>query len=111
MNLQIIQNKIYEIRGQKIMLDFDLAELYRIETKNLNLAVKLNMIRFPSDFMFQLTSDEWNVLRLQFETSKNLTANIQDKLTKEIFKFRSPTNEIMKSKLELLIKNWKLLPH
>lgn len=71
MNIQVIQNKIYEIRGQKVMLDHDLAEMYQIETKNLNLAVKRNIIRFPEDFMFQLTFNEWETLRLQFETSKN----------------------------------------
>ena len=70
MDLQPIQNKIYEIRGCRVMLDFDLAEAYKVETKNLNLSVKRNMKRFPSDFMFQLTLDEWNSLRLQFETSK-----------------------------------------
>lgn len=52
------------------MLDFDLAELYRVETKNLNLSVKRNIRRFPVDFMFQLNSEEWSVLRLQIETSK-----------------------------------------
>ena len=52
------------------MLDFDLAELYKVETKNLNLAVKRNLKRFPKDFMFQLTKPEWEGLRLQIETSK-----------------------------------------
>ena len=52
------------------MLDFDLAELYRVETKNLNLSVKRNIRRFPTDFMFQLSDEEWNSLRLQIETSK-----------------------------------------
>lgn len=70
MQLQIIQKKIYEIRGQKVMLNFDLAELYEVQTKNLNLAVKRNLKRFPSDFMFQLKTDEWEILRLQFETLK-----------------------------------------
>ena len=69
MELQVIQNKIYEIRGCRVMLDFDLAEMYRVETKNLNLSVKRNERRFPTDFMFQLTKEEWDVLRLQFETS------------------------------------------
>ena len=50
-----IQTKIYEIRGQKVMLDFDLAELYEVETKVLNQAVKRNITRFPQDFMFRLT--------------------------------------------------------
>lgn len=70
MELQIIQSKIYELRGQKVMLDFDLAELYQVETKNLNLSVKRNMKRFPEDFMFQLTKEEWDNLRFHFATSK-----------------------------------------
>jgi hypothetical protein len=70
MQLQKIETKIYEFRGQKIMLDFDLAELYEVQTKNLNLAVKRNIKRFPQDFMFQLTKIEWEDLRLQIETSK-----------------------------------------
>jgi len=71
MQLQNIETKIHEIRGQKVMLDFDLAELYEIETKNLNLSVKRNSKRFPKDFMFQLTKEEWESLRLQIETSKS----------------------------------------
>ena len=70
MELALIQSKIYEIRGYKIMLDFDLAALYKVETKSLNLSVKRNMKRFPSDFMFQITVNEWEDLRFQFETSK-----------------------------------------
>ena len=70
MKLQLIQTKIYELRGQKIMLDFDLSELYDVQTKNLNLAVKRNIKRFPADFMFQLSTKEWKSLRLQIETSK-----------------------------------------
>jgi hypothetical protein len=60
MELQIIQNKIYDIRGQRVMLDFDLAELYEVETRVLNQAVKRNNKRFPSDFMFQLTNKEFD---------------------------------------------------
>ena len=56
--LQVIQSKIYEIRGQKVMLDRDLAEMYGVQTKALNQAVKRNIDRFPEDFMFQLTSEE-----------------------------------------------------
>lgn len=67
--LVIIENKIYEIRGQKVMLDFDLAEWYQVETKNLNKAVKRNKERFPEDFMFQLTSEEMANLRFQIGTS------------------------------------------
>ena len=72
MDIQIIQNKIYEIRGQRVMLDFDLAELYQVETRVLNQAVKRNIDRFPEDFMFQVTAEEWVVISSQFVmTSKN----------------------------------------
>ena len=67
--LQVIQSKIYEIRGQKVMLDRDLAELYQVETRRLNEAVKRNSKRFPSDFMFQLTSEEYEILKSQFAIS------------------------------------------
>lgn len=66
MELQIIQSKIYEIRGMKVMLDFDLAELYQVETRVLNQSVKRNQERFPEDFMFQLTSEEWQIMSSQF---------------------------------------------
>ncbi len=66
-----IQNKIYLIRGVQVMLDSDLAKLYGVETKNLNLAVKRNSQRFPNEFRFQLTKKEFESSRLQFETSKN----------------------------------------
>jgi hypothetical protein len=62
MELSIIQNKIYEIRGVKVMLDFDLAEMYDVSTKRLKEQVKRNIERFPDDFMFQLTKQEWNEL-------------------------------------------------
>ena len=65
---ELVMNKIYFVRGQKIMLDRDLAELYGVETKVLNQAVKRNADRFPEDFMFQLTKDEWEFLRSQFVT-------------------------------------------
>lgn len=64
--LQVIQSKIYEIRGQRVMLDFDLAEMYQVETRVLNQAVKRNIERFPKDFMFQLTLEEWNSISSQF---------------------------------------------
>ena len=65
----IVQNLIYEIRGQKVMLDFDLARLYQVETKVLNQAVKRNTKRFPPDFMFQLTAEEVLNMRSQFVTA------------------------------------------
>ncbi len=64
--IETIQSKIYEIRGQRVMLDRDLAELYQVTTGNLNKAVKRNIRRFPPDFMFQLTKEEWDSLRFQF---------------------------------------------
>src|SRR4051812_16898840 len=67
--IQSIQNRIYEMRGQRVMLDFDLAQLYEVETKVLNQAVKRNLKRFPEDFMFQLTADEWNNMRSQIVTT------------------------------------------
>ena len=59
MQLQVIQKLIYEIRGQKVMIDFDLADLYGTETRILKQAVKRNIERFPKDFMFQLNKKEW----------------------------------------------------
>jgi len=65
-----VENAIYLIREQKVMLDTDLAELYGVETFNLNKAVKRNLERFPEDFMFQLTRDEWERLKFQTGMSK-----------------------------------------
>ena len=70
MELQIIQNSIYEIRGYRVMLDFDLAELYQVSTKALKQAVKRNLQRFPDDFMFELKNEEWEILRSQIVTSR-----------------------------------------
>lgn len=69
MELQPIQSKIYEIRGQRVMLDRDLAELYQVTTGALNQAVKRNIKRFPPDFMFQLTHQEFANLKSQIVTS------------------------------------------
>lgn len=70
-DLVVIQNLIYEIRGCKVMLDSDLAKLYEVETKVLNQSVKRNIKRFPSHFMFQLTKEEWQILRSQFVTFRD----------------------------------------
>lgn len=69
MELQRIQRKIYEIREYRVMLDFDLAELYEVETKRLKEAVRRNIERFPEDFMFELSTAEFKILRTQFATS------------------------------------------
>ena len=66
-----IKEMIYELRGQKVMLDNDLASLYQVETKYLNRTVKRNIKRFPPDFMFQLSDKEWEDLRYQIGTAKN----------------------------------------
>lgn len=70
MEIEIIQNKIFEIRDQKVMLDFDLALLYNVENKALKQAIRRNITRFPVDFMFELTEIEFNTLRSQIVTSK-----------------------------------------
>ena len=74
MKLQEIQNRIYELRGQKVMLDFDLAELYLVETRVLKQAVRRNIERFLKDFMFQLNKKEWKEL---ITTCDNLTKNLK----------------------------------
>ena len=71
--ITVIQNKIYEIRGQRVMLDFDLAQIYQVETKVLKQAVRRYIGRFPQDFMFEITNEEYNLLKIslrsQFVTS------------------------------------------
>ena len=69
MEIEVIQNKIFEIRGCKAMLDFDLALMYNIENKRLKEAVRRNINRFPKDFMFELTEIEFNSLRTQIASS------------------------------------------
>ena len=71
MEIQTVQQRIYKIRGQKVMLDFDLALLYETETKKLKQAVRRHIERFPSDFMFELTKDEYTALRSQIVTLDN----------------------------------------
>ncbi len=74
-SLEPIKRKIYEIRGRRVMLDSDLAELYMVETKNLKRAVRANIDRFPDDFMFELTKDEFDSLRCNFFTSNTRGGN------------------------------------
>jgi len=77
-----IRNRIFTVRGVSVMIDSDLAEMYGVETKNLNLAVKRNIERFPNKFKFQLTQTEFdeyeNSLRLQIETSNNSSLRLQN---------------------------------
>src|SRR5258708_9269714 len=81
--IRSIQNRIYEIRGERVMLDRDLADLYETETKALNLAVKRNIKRFPADFMFQLTKEEYEGLMFQIETlEKGNSLRLQNETSK-----------------------------
>lgn len=75
--IEIIENKIFIIRGQKVMLDSDLAKLYEVETKNLNKAAKRNIERFPEDFMFQLTKEEFENLISKIGISKDGNKNLR----------------------------------
>lgn len=78
--IQSIQNRIYEIRGERVMLDFDLAQLYEVETKALNQAVKRNLKRFPDDFMFRLTGAEWQVIRSQSVTASEGNGGLRSQI-------------------------------
>lgn len=71
MQLQLIQQRIHDIRGQKVILDYDLSELYEVETRVLKQAVRRNIHRFPKDFMFEITRDEYHFLRSQIVTLEN----------------------------------------
>ena len=97
MELQIIREKIFEIRGQKVMLDFDLASLYEVETKVFNQAVKRNIESFPKEFMFRLTKKEWQKMRSQFVTSYE-----QEKMEKEVNWSQIVTSSQTKRRNDLL---------
>lgn len=77
MEIAVIQNKIYEIRGQKVMIDRDLAEMYGVQTKALNQAVKRNIERFPEDFMFQLTTEETQNWKSQIVTTNSIKMRLR----------------------------------
>ena len=82
--IQSIQNRIYEIRGEHVMLDFDLAALYEVETRILNQAVKRNIKRFPKDFMFQLTRKEWNDMSSQIVMTYSQSVENKDTNSSQI---------------------------
>jgi DNA-binding PadR family transcriptional regulator len=77
MEIAVIQNKIYEIRGQRVMIDRDLAEMYGVQTKALNQAVKRNIERFPEDFMFQLTTEETQNWKSQIVTTNSIKMGLR----------------------------------
>jgi len=106
MELEIIQNKIYEFRGYKVMLDFDLAEMYQVETKVLNQAVKRNIERFPEDFMFQITDVAMRSIVLNTPTDKVMELQKEMRELKqyieETFSDYNDINEDARVQLELL---------
>ena len=75
--IQSVQNRIYQVRGQRVILDKDIAFLYETETKSLNLSVKRHIDRFPLDFMFQLTKEELELLRLQKNQDNEIIPNLR----------------------------------
>lgn len=106
-----IEDMIYVIRGQKVMLDSDLAELYGVDVKRLNEQVKRNLNRFPSDFMFQNNREERDVLRSQFATFENVMRlftklrsflMMEEKLTKKIENLESGTTKLFRVVFERL---------
>ncbi|UKT62635.1 ORF6N domain-containing protein [Pedobacter mucosus] len=74
--IKSIESRIYTIRGERVMLDFDLASLYEVETRVLNQAVKRNIKRFPEDFMFQLTKQEFENLKFQIDNNQSMSSQI-----------------------------------
>lgn len=78
--IQAIQNRIYEIRGERVMLDYDLASMYEVQTKVLNQAVKRNIKRFPKDFMFRLTLEEWQAMRSNIVTAYEPTTALRSQI-------------------------------
>ena len=83
MKIEIIQNKIYEIRGEKVMLDFDIAHLYEVETRVFNQAIKRNIQSFPKDFMFRLTAKEWKEMISQTVISSDLESESKNNKTSQ----------------------------
>ena len=122
-----IENLICTIRGQKVMVDFDLAMLYGVQNKRLNEQVKRNKERFPNDFMFQLTHEEWNVLRSQFAATKTpeyqtiALLRSQFATTKDLSKIRTlpyvftrngigMLSSVLGSEIQPAIRLWKATP-
>ena len=109
-NLQAVQpisvdnlkTKIYEFRGQKVMLDRDLAELYHVETKVLNQAVKRNIKRFPTDFMFQLNQGEFEILKSQIATSNSIKFQSLHEYLENILTTQNDINDDTAAQLELI---------
>ena len=99
--IKTIQNKIYEIRGERIILDRDLAELYEVPVKSLNQAVKRNIVRFPTDFMFQLSREEFDFLKFEFQAFEKKKDSLQP-LRLQIVTLETP--EIRVQMLDLIVR-------
>lgn len=104
--IEIIENKIFIIRGLKVMLDRDLAQLYGVETKALNRAVKRNIQRFPEKFMFQLTNKEWEDLRCHFGTTNLRCQNGTSSLDYENLRYQNGTANDEALKSQIATSNW-----
>ncbi|MBP5583315.1 MAG: ORF6N domain-containing protein [Bacteroidales bacterium] len=100
-----LKTKIYEFRGQKVMLDRDLAALYQVETKRLNEAVKRNILRFPADFMFQLNDSEFQNWKSQFATSNSIKFQSLHEYLENILTTQNDINDDTAAQLELINKN------
>ena len=92
--LETIRSRIHEIRGRRVMLDFDLAAMYGVEVKRLNEQVKRNIERFPDDFMFQLTKGEWEILKSQIATSNSAENQTDDALRSQIVTANNADNQV-----------------
>ena len=111
-----IENLIHNIRGQKVMLDSDLAMLYGVETRALNQAVKRNIRRFPDDFMFQVTKEEWNALRSQIVTledlkSQNVISNLSENQQEGILISQFVTSKPIERPREIIEKIIDVVAH
>jgi hypothetical protein len=107
MQLQIIQFKIIELRGQKVILDFHLAELYEVETRTLKQAVRRNMERFPDDFMFELSQDEFNVLKINMRSQTVIPSYVSTGYSPLAFTEQGVAmhSSILKSKKSITVNN------
>ena len=104
-DINVIKNRIYEVRGQRVMLDRDLAELYGVSTGRLNEAVKRNIDRFPDDFLFRLNKSEWTLLKSQIVISNNNATSADNKVV-------STTDSGLKSQIAISNRGGdRALPH
>ena len=101
-----IRSKVYMLRGQQVMLDQDLAEIYGYQVKNLNQQVKRNLTRFPEDFMFQLTKEEVELVKSQFVTSRNMVILKGKKAVVENYHMHLQNKEFICLR-QFFVENWQ----